>query len=221
MPHQRKARTRFTDSFPSRQQRKLQLIRMQIAAEAARIMATESLSDFHTAKRKAAERIGSSERMALPSNLEVQSALLAYQNLYGGSDHARNLHELRQKAVEVMHLLDAYSPRLTGPVLDGTAGQHTRITLHLFCDQRETLVLDFLERLLPFKQEQKRIRSAEKDFQNVPVFLIKMGESNIELILFPPVSLRQAPLSPVDDKPQQRVSAAELEKLLQLDSTAA
>ena len=54
MPHQRKARTRFTDSFPSRQQRKLQLIRMQIAAEAARIMATESLSDFHTAKRKAA-----------------------------------------------------------------------------------------------------------------------------------------------------------------------
>lgn len=222
MPHQRKIRTRSTESFHStRSQRRLQLIRAQVAAEAARIIATEGLHDFHAAKRKAAERIGINERLALPSNLEVQDALISYQNLYGGQQHQINLQRLRLAAREVMRVLREYSPRLTGPVLDGSAGLHCRVTLHLFCDAAETLVFDFLERRLPFRQEQRRMRLSDKDYQLVPVFLIEASGCTVELLVLDSIAIRQAPPSPIDGKPQHRASLSELERMLDLNTTAA
>jgi len=207
MPHQRKVHTRST--------------RFQIAAEAARIIATEGQQDFHTAKRKAADRIGSSDRLALPSNQEVQDALLSYQALYGGQQHTRNLEKLRLAAIEAMRQLAAYSPRLVGPVLDGSAGSHARITLHVFCDQPETLVHDFLQKGLPFRQEQKRLRLRDRDYQFVPVLLLEISGNTIELMVFNPISQRQAPPCPIDGKPQQRASIADVEKLLGINTSAA
>ena len=222
MPHQRKVRTKSTESFHStRSQRRLLLIRAQVAAEAARIIATEGLYDFHAAKRKAAERIGINERLALPSNLEVQDALISYQNLYGGQQHQDNLQRLRLAAVEAMHMLQEYSPRLAGPVLDGSAGLHCRVTLHVFCDTAETLVFDFLERGLPFRQEQRRMRLSDKDYQVVPVFLFEVSGSTIELVVLDNIAVRQAPPSPIDGKPLQRASLADLERMLHLNTTAA
>lgn len=215
MPHQRKARTRSTESFTAaRQERRLQPIRAQIAAEAARIMATEGQNDFQVAKRKAAERTGVNDRSALPSNLEVQEALLTYQSLYGGHQHRTNLEKLRRAAVKAMHLLDDYSPRLVGPVLDGTAGEHSRVSLQVFCDTAETLVLDFLERGLPFRQEQKRLRTGNRNYVTLPVFLIDVNDCSIELLLLPTLGLRQSLPSPIDGRPQQRASLIELEHLL-------
>jgi hypothetical protein len=226
MPQPRKTRTRSTDSFgarqfANRQQRKLQQIRSQVALEAARIIATEEQYDFHTAKRKAAERIGTSERLALPSNLEVQEALLSYQSLYGGQQHVDHLEKLRQAALSAMRELQNYSPRLVGPVLDGSAGEHCRVSLHVFCDAAETLVLDFLERGLPFKQEQRRLRGNDRNYINLPVFVIEVDGSIVELLLLPTLGLRQPLPSPIDGKPQRRASLAELEHMLELSSSAA
>jgi hypothetical protein len=226
MPQSRKTRTRSTDNlgarhFANRQQRKLHQVRSQVALEAARIIATEEQYDFHAAKRKAAERIGISERVALPSNLEVQEALLSYQCLYGGQQHADHQERLRQAALTAMRLLHGYSPRLVGPVLDGSAGEHSRISLHVFCDAAETLVLDFLERGLPFRQEQRRMRGNDRHYINVPVFVIEVEGRTVELLLLPTLSLRQALPSPIDGKPQRRASLAELEEMLGLSSSAA
>ena len=63
--------------------------------QAARIMATEGQRNYRAAKRKAADRIGVSSRLALPSNREVEEALRAYQEFYGGERHARQLEGLR------------------------------------------------------------------------------------------------------------------------------
>jgi hypothetical protein len=225
MPHQRKTRTRSTDSFTARNiagrhQKKLHLVRAQVAAEAARIIATEGQYDFHAAKRKAVERIGVNERLALPSNLEVQEALVTYQNLYGGHQHSINLESLRLTAAQAMRQLEGYSPRLVGPVLDGSAGKHCRVSLQVFCDAAETLVLDFLERGLPFRQEQKRIRGHDKNYLFVPVFVIEVNGISIELLLLPVLGLRQPLPSPIDGKPQQRASLAELERMLDLNNAA-
>lgn len=226
MPQPRKTRTKSTDSYRARntagrQQNKLHQLRAQVAAEAARIMATEEQYDFHAAKRKAALRIGTNDRLALPSNLEVQDALLSYQNLYGGQQHVHQLEKLRLAAVSAMRDLQDYSPRLVGPVLDGSAGEHCRISLHVFCDAAETLVLDFLERRLPFKQEQRRLRGSDRNYLNVPVFVIEVDGSSVELLLLPTLGLRQSLPSPVDGKPQRRASLVELERMLELNSSAA
>lgn len=213
MPHQRKTRMKSSD-FQARHERRLTQMRREVAAEAARIIATEGQTNYHTAKKKAADRVGVSDRLALPSNLEVQDALLVYQGLYGGRAHADNLAQLREAAAEAMQRLGEFSPRLVGPVLDGTAGEHSRVSLHVFCDAPETLVLHFLESSIPFVQEQRRIRWHDGGHRNIPVLVIETGGATIELLVFKTVDLRQAPPSPIDGRPQRRANLADVECLL-------
>lgn len=194
--------------------RKLKNMRQQLAVEAARIMATESQNNFLAAKQKAAERLGVSNRTALPSNLEVEQALRVHQTLYGGADHDRKLHQLRQTAVDAMRFLQDFSPRLVGPVLTGTAHRHSRVALHVFSDPPDQVVLFLLDRGLPYRQEQRRIRWHDGGYREVPLVVTEADGVSVELSLFPTVDLRQAPPSPVDGRPQQRAAIGEVENLL-------
>ena len=214
MSHQRKTRTKSTDSPPSRHLRKLRQVRFELAAEAARIIATEGQTNFHVAKKKAAERIGVNPRLALPSNLEVQNALQHYQQLYGGEEHASNLEHLRRAAIDAMNLLRDFSPRLVGPVLDGTAGRHSRISFHVFCDEPEDLVFFFLENGISFDQSQRQIRWHDGSYRTIQILVVEAGGNKAELAVFSPLDLRQAPPSPIDGKPQRRANQVEVECLL-------
>ena len=214
MSHQQKTRTKSTDALPPRHDRKLKQVRLEVATEAARIIATEGQHNFHAAKKKAAERIGVSQRLALPSNIEVQEALQHYQRLYGGQEHASNLEHLRLIAVSVMNSLCDYSPRLVGPVLDGTAGKHSRIAMHVFCDAPEELVMNLLDWGKPFDQEQRQIRWHDGGHKTVPILVIEENGAEVELAVFNPIDLRQAPPSPLDGRPQHRASLYEVECLL-------
>ena len=214
MPRSKKTRTKFTDGPEPRHIRKLKQLRLGVAAEAARILATEGQHNYHAAKKKAAERIGVSERLALPSNVEVKDALRSYQALYGGSAHRDNIDRLRRVAAQSMQLLATFQPRLVGSVLDGTANAHSRIALHVFADAVETLVLYFLERGISFGQEQRQIRWFNGDHRTVPVVVFELEEVEIELTVFEPVHLRQSPPIPIDGRPQRRASLAEVEYLL-------
>jgi len=203
-----------TDRIPTRHIRRLRQIRAQVAAEAARIIATEGQHNYHAAKKKAAERIGASERLALPSNIEVKEALRTYQNLYGGERHQDNLDRLRAIAIEAMQLLNAFNPRLVGSVLDGTADEHSRISLHVFCDSPDSMVLHFLENSAPFHQEQRQIRWHDGNHRMVPLIVFDLDGTTVELSIFDPIILRQAPPSPIDGKPQQRATLTDVECLL-------
>lgn len=187
---------------------------MEVAAEAARILATEGQHNYHAAKKKAAERIGVSERLALPSNIEVKDALRSYQALYGGPAHRDNLEDLRRAASQAMQLLDRFQPRLVGSVLDGTANEHSRVALHVFADSVEAVVLYFLEHNAPFDQEQRQIRWFNGDYRTVQLVVFELDGVEIELTVFDPVHLRQSPPSPIDGRPQRRASLTEVECLL-------
>jgi len=189
-------------------------MKLEIAAEAARIIATEGQHNYHAAKKKAAERIGATERLALPSNIEVENALRLYQGLYGGTAHAENLERLRGIAIEAMYYLEKYNPRLAGTVLDGTANEHSRITLHIFTESTESVILHFLEKGVPFRQEERQIRWYDGSHRTVPLLVFEVDDATVELMIFDPVHIRQAPPSPIDGKPQRRATLADTECLL-------
>lgn len=214
MPHSRKTRTKFSDGPEPRHIRRMKQIRAEVAAEAARILATEGQHNYHAAKRKAAERIGASDRAALPSNLEVMDALSTYQALYGGPAHRENIDTLRRIAMRAMRTLERFQPRLVGSVLDGTANAHSRVALHVFADSVESVVLYFLERTVPFDQEQRQIRWFNGEHRMVPLIVFELDGEEVELTVFDPVHLRQSPPSPIDGKPQRRAGLAEVEYLL-------
>ena len=98
MTRSKKIRTKSTERSAPRHLRRLRQTRMEVA--------TEGQHNYHAAKKKAAERIGVSERLALPSNVEVKDALRRYQGLYGGTAHQENLERLRRIAVQAMQMLD-------------------------------------------------------------------------------------------------------------------
>jgi hypothetical protein len=214
MPRPKKTRTKFTDGPEPRHIRKMKQARLEVAAEAARILATEGQHNYHVAKKKAAERMGLSERLALPSNIEVKDALLTYQALYGGQAHQENIDRLRRCAAQAMQLLGDFQPRLVGSVLDGTANSHSRVALHVFIDAIETLVLFLLERGMAFDQQQRQIRWFDGGHRMVQVVVLKLQDVEVEMTVFEPLHLRQSPPSPIDGRPQRRAGLAEVEILL-------
>lgn len=214
MPNRKKIRTKSTERQTPRHLRRLRQTRLQVAAEAARIIATEGQHNYHAAKRKAADRIGVSERLALPSNTEVKQALKDYQMLYGGAQHDENVLRLRTVAVEIMRLLGIFSPRLVGSVLDGTADAHSRVSLHVFAESTEDVVLFFLERGMSFHEEQRQIRWHDGSHRPIPLFVFEWDEVTIELCVFSLVDLRQSPPSPIHGRPQKRAALPEVEALL-------
>lgn len=189
-------------------------IRQEIAAEAARIMATEGQRSYLTAKHKAAGRLGASSRTSLPSNSEVEKALREWQHLYGGQAHVDILQELRESAASAMRLFAPFRPRLVGPVLEGTADEHSRISLHVFADDPDAVVHFLMERNLPFEQETRRIRWHDGSPRDLELLVIEGGGHAVELVQMIGREARQAPPSPVDGRPQRRAALAEVEAMI-------
>ncbi len=212
----RKKRTRTTsiDGLPARNVRRMRQVRRQVAAEAARIMSTEGLYNYRAAKRKAAARIGINSRLAMPANKEIEQALRAYQDCYGGEQHIRQLEILRKTAVKVMRALESFCPRLVGPVLEGTADQHSRVSLHLFNDSPDEVLTYLGGKGLSYRQEERKIRWHDGSHRLIPLVITDADGITVELSLFSSIDLRQAPPSPVDGRPQKRAPLTEVECLL-------
>ncbi len=214
MPLRKRIHTTVSDEFPALVTKKDSQIRRTIAAEAARIMSTQSLSNYRVAKQKAAERLGVNLRTSLPSNAEVENALRAYQKIYGGKHHFDHLQNKRKAALSVMRALESFHPRLVGPVLTGTADKHARVTLHVFNDPPDEVVMHLLDKGLIFRNQQRKIRWHDGTYRLVQLLVTNADDVEVELTLFNSMDLRQAPPSPIDGRPQKRAPISEVERLL-------
>ena len=189
------------------------LLRSAIAQEAARLMAEHGIQDYLVAKRKAAERYGVVEGAFLPKNTEIEAALMAYQRLFGGTQHATSLQEQRRVALQAMQLLEQFNPRLVGPVLVGTATEFADIQLHLFSDSAEAVYMYLMDRRYEYEVFERRMRMTPERQMLVPSVRFEMGEETIEAFVFPRDGIRQAPISPVDGKPMWRAGMQEVRDL--------
>lgn len=120
--------------------------RLLLAETTARLMATDGLVDYAAAKRKAARQLGCDEIRNLPSNEEVDEALRTYRQIYQSGIWPDVLRALRNKACEVMRQLAAFQPWLTGPVLSGSAGEHSAIDLLILSDDAKAIEFFLLDR---------------------------------------------------------------------------
>ncbi len=215
MPLRKRTHTTVSDRFPTSTVRKTSQTRRVIAAEAARIMSTQSLFNYKAAKLKAAARLGIDLRTTMPSNAEVESALRAYQEIYGGQQHIHHLQKMREVASKVMRSLESFHPRLVGPVLEGTADEYARVSLHVFKDPPDAIVMHLLDKGLIFRNEQRKIRWYDGGYRQVQVLVTNAEGLEVELCLFNLMDLRQAPPSPVTGRPQKRAPLSEVEDLLE------
>ncbi|HEV7269557.1 hypothetical protein [Pseudoxanthomonas sp.] len=188
--------------------------RQRLAHEAARLMAEGGIRDFHQAKLKAASRLGIHDDASLPRNREIEEALREYQRLFAGEAHVAGLRQRREAALRALDFLSGFSPRLVGPVLEGTADAGTPVHLHVHSDDPDAVTRFLEEHRIPADSRERRLRMDRERVADVPVWIFSAEELSFDLTVLPHDALRQAPLSSVDEKPMRRASAAQLRRLL-------
>ena len=192
--------------------------RQRLATEAARLMAESGIRDYHQAKLKAAERLGIHDDASLPR--EIEDALREYQRLFQGDATSEGLRVRREAALRALEFFSGFSPRLVGPVLDGTADAHAPVQLHLHDDDADAVPRFLDEHGIPAESRSRLLRLDRNRQADFPVWLFSADELTFDLTVLPQDVLRQAPLSGVDERPMRRASAAQLREVLAEDEIA-
>lgn len=188
--------------------------RIQLAQESAKIIIEEGVNDYSLAKKKAAQRLGLDDKENLPGNEEIDQALQEYHRIFRFQEQPEFIRKLRETALEIMEHLQSFAPRLVGSVLDGTAGAHSPILLHLFPETPEEVLIQLLQEGRPYKERPfSQIELGCKTL-NVPVIEIRHNDRNVEIFLFPAKALRMTP-----SNHQKRASIKALKKLLADDNS--
>jgi hypothetical protein len=159
-------------------------LRRTIAANAARLMAEDGITDFGAAKRKAARQLGAAQSESLPTNEEIETELRNFLAIFQEDEQPERLRELRTVAIEVMELFADFHPHLTGAVLDGTAGRYARVEIELFADSSKDVEIFLLSNGIEYALADSRGQDVESrlmlDWDGVP----------IEIDIFPAIAQR-------------------------------
>ena len=160
--------------------------RQAIAELAAQYIAEDGLITYHAAKRKAADQLGFKQK-DLPTNIEIERAVISYQNLFQNSFQPEELFKLRTTAIDV----------------------------HLFSDNPEAISDRLMENSIPYKNSERRIRTTDKNTIILPAYCFLAGHMSVVLIIFPEKQFKQMPVCPIDEKPMKRANIKKLQSLIQ------
>lgn len=154
-------------------------LRAELVHAAARLIAEDGM-EYGPAKRKAVRQLGLPESFPLPGNAEVEAAVRDYQAIYQEDEQVERIAAFRQAAVVLMHRLARFAPYLTGSVLDGTAGRHSRIDLLLFPDSAKEVEIYLLDQGIAFHHGNPKSERVEA------VLVIDDEDMPANLIVLPP-----------------------------------
>lgn len=188
--------------------------RRRLAHEAARLMAEGGFRDYHQAKLKAAERLGIHDDASLPRNREIEDALREYQRLFVGPSQVQAVQSRRDAALRALEFFAGFSPRLVGPVLEGTADANSSVHLQLYTDDADAVPRFLEEHRIPADARTRHLRLDRERSDEFPVWVFSAEELTFDVTVLPHDALRQAPLSGVDERPMKRASLAQLRQLL-------
>lgn len=190
---------------------RLDRTRTSICDTAARLIAEEGVSDYSQAKRKALRQLGLPDNTPMPSNAEVESALREWQSVFQDEEQIERVRHLRQKAAELMSILQDFRPYLTGSVLEGTAGRYAEIDLQLFADSAKEVEIFLLNRNIPYSHATPRNDRAEA------VLVVETDDATTNLVLYPPLDERITPKGR-DGRPRERARLPAVQSLLNANS---
>ncbi|MCP4675021.1 MAG: hypothetical protein GY854_05850 [Deltaproteobacteria bacterium] len=200
-------------------------IRLAITQEAARLMYEEEVRQYFTAKRMAAKRLFSKRGAHqlrfrprdLPSNGEIQAALLKLADLEEGSDRRARQTEMRKLALLAMRELAEFHPRLIGSVATGHVHRRSDIDIQLFCEDEDAPEQFIQARGWSFERQDVLVRRKKQGLVKYQHLLLD-ADYPIELSIYDLRDLRKRPKSSTDGKPMVRLSIRDLETLISEES---
>lgn len=189
-------------------------LRYAIAFEAARMMYERVESEYFTAKRKAARRLGRDAKPDdLPSNAEIRDMIQTFARMHEGDRRTANLRDMRLAALRLMRSLRAFRPRLIGSVLTGHVRKGSDIDIHVFSDHVEPIGTTLETEGLIYEVERKPIvkLGEERVYTHIHVF----DRHTAELTVYAANQAHYVFRSSITGKAIERASVRELEELLE------
>ncbi len=188
-----------------------QRLRVCVAQEAARIILDEGINDYQLAKHKALERIGVHDRGALPRNIEIEQAIREHRQLFFTEADYRHQSKLWHAALAAMERLRNFRPRLVGSLLEGTAGRHSHVNLHVYSDAVEEILFVLLDLGIAYRSVERRINFGS-EVRCYPGLQFMEADIEVLAVVFSHKENRQPPLSAIDGKPMRRAEITEVQK---------
>jgi hypothetical protein len=188
-------------------------LRDRIAHLAARIMAEDGVDDFAYAKRKAARQAGARDAKAMPDNQEIEQALALYRSIYRKDDHPQILGLLRERALTVMRMLEAFRPQLTGSVLSGVAGRNSDIEVQAYADSAKEVEIFLLTRGVRFWPAQSRLYINNQETV-VPTYTFEHDGAEVRVTALDARDLRHVIRTTPGGRPLERAPIPAVEALL-------
>lgn len=196
--------------------------RRWLAEQAARCMSEYAIDDPAVALRRVLARRGATpDRRQWPESGEILAALRDYQRLFRGGAQATQLDMRREAAIEAMRFLSAFRPRLTGPVLEGTADTHSPVQLHLHAENPDAVLTFLHEHGIEHRVSERRLHLDAQRLATVPLVGFVADGIDFELWLLPADSERHPPLSADGRTPLRRVGLAAVLQLSQAQTQSA
>lgn len=198
----------------SRKNRDTLQLRSEIAGAAARLIVQDG-ADYDTAVRKAVRDVAGTARVfpdQLPDALQVDDEVRHYQAIFQPPGQSGRLRQLREVALQLMEALAEFQPRLTGPVLTGTAGEHDDIHLQLFAESAKDVEIFLLNKNLNLDISESPHYKGRR-FDPVETVSFMYRDEGVHAQLYELDDLRGARKLGPDGRPQ-RADTAELRALM-------
>ncbi len=186
-------------------------LRHSVAVEAARLLYAREYKEYFQAKREAARRQSTT---VLPTNSEIHQQLLILADRLEGQGRVQRLESMRRVALELMEILQEFTPRLIGSVWTGHIRQGSDVDLNIYADEPEGLEDALESALIPFEMERVQSRKAGQEREFLHYHVHHASGIPVEITVYPSSEVHHHPTCSITGGPMARGTLPQLRQLL-------
>ena len=162
-------------------------VRLSIASKAAEIIMEEGINDYQYAKKKAVRYLDLDASDILPSNDEIDKALINYRLIFTAEIDIDLVKILKTEALAIMAFFADFNPYFVTQIFEGLLPKYPTIQINLFSDNMKEIEYVLLNNNIPFATKDFNIsekRTKKQSVKKIPIILIERGSIPIELKIF-------------------------------------
>ena len=126
-------------------------IRLSIANKAAEIIMEEGVDDYQYAKKKAVKYLDVNNLDTLPSNDEIDKALLEYGSIFQNEIDLDAICKIKEEALKIMKLFDRFNPFFLSQITEGLVPKYPIININIYTDSMKEIEYVLLNNNLNFE----------------------------------------------------------------------
>ena len=151
-------------------------IKLSIANMAAKIIMEEGVNDYQYAKKKAVKYLDYNKLDILPSNDDIDRALVEYGAIYQKQVDISTIHKIKKEALKIMQLFDKFNPFFLSQITEGLVPKYPIININIFTDNMKEVEYVLLNNNINFEIKDYNISektTKKKSQRKIPIISIE------------------------------------------------